>query len=154
MAFDEKFYLMFVRGNTQLRQLVTAADVVRATFMEPRILEELARELKISGQEVQSTLSHLATDRADKLSRHSLSLFAAQVWDCCILVLQQSYTSFKNTASDHERVRGKSHPRAWLWWLPRRLQVGSVGTCGTALAQLPRSPKMSHVRTRNSPIHF
>ena len=133
---------MFVRGNTQLRQLVTAADVVRATFMEPRILEELARELKISGQEVQSTLSHLATDRADKLSRHSLSLFAAQVWDCCILVLQQSYTSFKNTAPDHERVRGKSHPRAWLWWpswerwnmpLWRRILCET----GTALALVP-----------------
>ena len=68
-AIDEKFYSMLVRGGIQLRQLLTAVDVVRATFTEPRILEELARELKISGQEVQNALSHLAADRADKLSR-------------------------------------------------------------------------------------
>ena len=53
-AFDEKFYLMFDRGSLQLHQLLAAVDVVRATFTEPRILEELARELKISGQEVQT----------------------------------------------------------------------------------------------------
>ena len=68
-AIDEKFYSMLVRGIIQLRQLLTAVDVVRASFSEPRNLEELARELKISGQEVQKALSHLAADRADKLSR-------------------------------------------------------------------------------------
>ena len=60
---------MLDRGSVQLRQLLAAVDVVRATFTEPRILEDLARELKISGQEVQNALSHLAADRADKLSR-------------------------------------------------------------------------------------
>ena len=68
-AIDEKFYSMLVCGSIQLRQLLTAVDVVRATFTEPRILEELARDLKVSGQEVQNALSHLAADRADKLSR-------------------------------------------------------------------------------------
>ena len=69
MCDGGKFYSMFVRGSIQLRQLLTAVDVVRATFTVSRILEELASELKFSGQEVQNALSHLAADRADKLSR-------------------------------------------------------------------------------------
>ena len=48
-AIDEKFYSMLVCGGFQLRQLLAAVDVVRATFTEPRILEELARKLNISG---------------------------------------------------------------------------------------------------------
>ena len=60
---------MLDRGSLQLHQLLAAVDVVRATFTVPRVLEELARELKISGQEVQNALSRLAADRADKLSR-------------------------------------------------------------------------------------
>ena len=53
-AFDAKFYLMLDSGSLQLHLLLAAVDVVRATFTEPRILEELAMELKISGQEVQT----------------------------------------------------------------------------------------------------
>ena len=69
MRLVKKFYLMLDHGSLQLHQLLAAVDVVRATFTVPRVLEELARELKISGQEVQNALSRLAADRADKLSR-------------------------------------------------------------------------------------
>ena len=63
-AIDAKFYSVLVRGCIQLHQLLTAVDVVRATYhlpggalssrsrpvgTEPRTLEELARKLKTSG---------------------------------------------------------------------------------------------------------
>ena len=153
-AFDEKFYLMLVRGSMQLRQLLTAVDVVRATFTEPRILEELARELRISGQEVQSALSHLATDRADKLSRGGNAPLLVVSVRCSSLGLYAlwCYSSptprLKGLPLTTTCVRGKCHPSALLWWLPRRCQVGGVGICrlwprivseaGTALALVPR----------------
>ena len=76
-AIVEKFYSLLVRGCIRLRQLLTAVDVVRATYhlpggafssrprpvgTEPRTLEELARKLNTSGQEEQNALSRLAAD--------------------------------------------------------------------------------------------
>ena len=50
-AIDEKFYSMLVRGGKKLRQLLTAVDVVRATFTEPRILGEEVENFQPGGAE-------------------------------------------------------------------------------------------------------
>ena len=76
-AIDGKFHSVLVRRCIQLRQLLTAVDVVRAAYhllggalssrprpvgTEPRTLKELVRKLKISSQEDSTGVSTFTTN--------------------------------------------------------------------------------------------
>ena len=179
-AFVAKFYLILHRGSLQLRQLLTAVHVVRATFTEPRILEELAREFKISGQEVQNALSHLAADRDDKLSRRgnaplhvvsvrcsSLRLYAlwrysstgtCSLWSRHVFEAKVVPAHCCGGCRDVARLGALESAASGHELCPRLGQVSrsSPAFCGalTSNSGDQRTPKINHVRTRSSPILF